>query len=137
MKRVLFILTIVLYFTLLASYSSLYSKTEAVEPIASVAELRCLFNFYNRTYFFNHLPPTEIKWDNMHSIKRMGQTSCTDTGCLIKMDPVYNIAYPVAQATLLHEMCHVETRLEFDDHGKKWDACMDRLWISGAFKGLI
>lgn len=108
------------------------------EPILNQKELRAWYDVYNRDYFGGHLTSfIELQWRDMHDIKRMGQTECLLSHCIITMDPTYNAAFPVAKATLLHEMCHVKTEYEIEDHGPKWGTCMDTLWVEGAFKGLI
>ena len=106
-------------------------------PVMNYVELRAWYKVYNRNYFFDHLPEARFEWENMHAIHRMGQTDCSFKPCLITLDITYNEAFPVAKATILHEMCHVETWGEQEDHGKKWQACMHTLWLEGAFDGLI
>jgi hypothetical protein len=116
-------------------------------PIMTQTELQAWYKSYNNLYFNNHLPRNiNIEWVDLHSKLRMGETQCTQTlkldgpselSCVIRLDPVYNLAFPVAKATLLHEMCHVKTYDEFDDHGRRWQACMQELWMDKAFDGLI
>lgn len=103
----------------------------------NAVELRAWFKTYNRDYFFGHLPEVRFEWVNLHYKLRMAETDCNFEPCIIRMDPTYNEAFPVAKATMLHEMCHVESWTELDQHGIKWQACMHKIWLEGAFDGLI
>lgn len=109
------------------------------KPVMNQKELRAWYNTYSRDYFGSSLKDVdvEIQWLDMHDERKMGKTQCWDDHCLISLDPSYNEAFPAAKATLLHEMCHVKTRFEVEEHGPKWDTCMDTLWVEGAFKGLV
>jgi hypothetical protein len=110
----------------------------SVVPVMDQVELQAWYKDYNHRYFGNSLAPAVvIQWEDMHDRKRMGETDCKAYPCIIKLDPTYNLAFPTAKATLLHELCHVKVYDEKEDHGRRWHACMDGLWESGAFDGLV
>lgn len=91
---------------------------------------------YNASYFDNRLPKdTIIKYSSIGTVGEIGETECeTGRPCIIRLDPHYNKLEDSESITLLHEMCHMDTRgVEFDQHGLKWQACMKRLASIGAF----
>ena len=103
---------------------------------------------YNDLYFDNKLP-TETKVFYTLGGENMADTECDDSGrnCVMRFNPHYTAANRVAEATMLHEMCHVKvwTRLlesnrppmvdqRVYDHSKPWQSCMLSLDSMGAFR---
>ena len=67
---------------------------------------------------------------------QLGETEFRGAGTVIRVDRRANPARATARLTLLHEMCHVENRVEhryFAAHGADFQACMLRLAKNGAF----
>ncbi len=97
---------------------------------------------YNVVYFTNELPQTVMISHNLKDDRFMAVTSYDFNGNFYQIE--FNIKYGPSpkqeKMTLLHEQCHLEQlvtgQMEFEDHGKKWQACMHRLANEGAFENL-
>lgn len=99
--------------------------------------LQAWYNEYNEQYFGNTLPKdTVVKYKKLKDL--MATTSSHDgVHFEVDEDPAYNLAARTAHATLLHEMCHIETWSEPEEHGHRWISCMHRLMKIGAFDNVL
>ena len=136
--KILLTILLAVAYTMLQWYLAPKLKACETTPVMNQEELQAWYQTYNRRYFADTLP-TDVKfqWVDMHYKHRMGETECHLGSCIIRLDPSYNEAFPVAKETLLHEMCHVKNYDEFDTHGRRWQSCMHTLWLDGAFEDLL
>jgi galactose-1-phosphate uridylyltransferase len=95
----------------------------------------------NERYFNNELPKNvlithDLKDDNFEAVTEHGSYGWFH----ISFNPTYNRSVNQEKFTLLHEMCHVQQLTsdeeEFDQHGKKWQACMHRIADAKGFDDL-
>lgn len=109
--------------------------------------LQRTFHTYNDAYFDGRLNTPEIDLDETQA---MATTHCSTGGvdCRLKFNPDFIKATRVANLSLLHEMCHMETWDDDQDklilapddltrHGKHWRDCMAGLDDQGAFRGIL
>jgi SprT-like family protein len=112
----------------------------ALIPASAAAPDLRLMKFYedgNRQYFDNKLPHnTIVSFDTPEHENSAATTAEHDGHFVIRIDPKINNIWQMAEMTEYHEMCHVETFTELDEHGPKWQACMHRLANAGAFDNL-
>jgi len=90
------------------------------------------YRLYNRKYFGNKLPKVpdvDLRWAD---IPEMGY----ELGGEIVLNKRYRTRDAVWKLVLLHEMNHLYTPVEKDDHGPKFQRGMLRLAKAGAFKDL-
>jgi hypothetical protein len=126
-----------LYQYLLSRYDPVANKADGIGCV-SHAQLLLWYSNNNKDYFDNQLPhDTDVVWQSLRYRQAMGDTSCNESGCLIRLDPFVNVAPATAQETLLHESCHVATQGVDLDHGPEFQACIKMLFDKGAFVGLI
>ncbi|VVB52798.1 SprT-like family protein [uncultured archaeon] len=107
------------------------------------ANMKKFYDGYNEEYFANSLPDATVSWGDLTSIGDIAVTYLHKDGTIdIIVDRRKNPSTRQAQASLLHEMCHVATWPASDgpkddpDHGAKHEACMLRLAEQGAMKGV-
>jgi SprT-like family len=96
----------------------------------------------NEQYFLGQLP-AEIHIQfvdyltNDQGVPLMGWTLCIADHCTIKLDKKQNPNERVAEFTLYHEMCHIDTLgKDLDIHGPKFQSCMLDLASRGLFHDL-
>jgi hypothetical protein len=96
-----------------------------------------LYEYWNRRFFRGRLPDIPVKWDNKSYSKGGSAWFNHETKQPVKitLNPKYRDSRCVWQATLLHEMVHVEQwKLpEKQAHGRKFKKRMRELAASGAF----
>ena len=152
---------IIILTILLAVLTSLLFGCSSPEPVSisepspvngdtDVTYLKQLYKTYNEEFFNNHLPKdTEITTE-LGGVDDMANTWCKKddgTACKIQFNLHYVAAPRSAQATLLHEMCHVrvwskvlpDARPAIIDqnvyyHGRTWRSCMLAVDAAGAFR---
>lgn len=91
---------------------------------------------YNETYFNTTLPKdTKVGYGDAGGA--MAVTRTTDGRHFeIILDRTYNKSARVAHTVLLHEMCHIETWSEVEEHGHKFIGCMRATYRAGAFQAI-
>lgn len=99
------------------------------------SKVRRVFREYNRKYFDGKISPrtklaTVHNWPALHWGRCEHYTNGTFRILLNKKLYANNMQM---RWTLLHEMAHIVTMKERDDHGPKWKARMRRLARQGAF----
>ncbi len=92
-------------------------------------------------YFDGKLPIAPILYEDMAGDDDPLAATISENGKLeeIIISSYYARDWSTIIVNLHHEECHaalLKTE-EFDPHGPKWQACMDRLYEEGAFKGLL
>ena len=96
-----------------------------------MTKLKRAFLEYNEQFFGNRLPAdTIVKWS--HSLPVMGRFE----GNTIIINDYFKRWASVWRLTLLHEMAHLATDSEVEEHGPRWRREMHRLARAGAFDGL-
>lgn len=117
---------------LLLTASALHAQVYEV----SFPRLANWYSSYNMQYFDDGLPrDTELVYGPLKDA--MGETTRVGGRFRITIDKRWAPAEVTQEATLLHEMCHVETWTELDKHGPRWRTCVKRLQIAGAFDDLL
>lgn len=106
-------------------------------PCQSNSALDRWYAAANEAYFNNALPKDTVIRYGVLPNNVMGTTTRLPNGFQIDLSAKYNVAPATLQLTLFHEMCHVETWTTDFGHGLKWQACMHRLDMEGAFKELL
>lgn len=104
---------------------------------------------YNQEYFDGKLPKNmNVHWADIPREKTeekisivSGRTYYDENPIEIQIDKKSNPTGSEAAMTLLHEECHVYTRINdtFDEnkpHGRAFQTCMMNLALQGAFQGL-
>ena len=90
---------------------------------------------YNVLYFDGQLPTdTIVKWSRSLAPDVVGDY---DGDATIRLNHRLRKFRPVWKLTLLHEMAHLATHAEAEEHGPKWHKEMRRLYRIGAFEGLL
>lgn len=98
---------------------------------AKSSALKLAFLAYNRQWFDNRLPTdTIVKWSS--SVDYMGSF---EDGT-ITINSTFKRWNSVWRLTLLHEMAHLLTENEQEEHGPRWHWEMHRLARAGAFDPL-
>lgn len=94
----------------------------------------------NSEYFSDKLPKdVVIDWSEKEE-ESMAVTEVDYGRFHIKLNPFYVRADRTAWLVLLHEQCHIETwdeALKGEEHGHKWQLCMLRLEMSGAYRPIL
>ena len=113
----------------------------------SVSLLQRTYTAYNEQYFGDKLPKVDDVAISL-DLHDDGFVATTDKGLdgehfRIRFNMKYAAAEKFAQATLLHEMCHMKTWDKdrdfmgaWEEHGKLWRSCMLTLDSEGAFRDL-
>lgn len=116
--------------------------------MAKITELELMFAIYNRRYFGRRLPKCKVQYADIDhfgdytlytiSKRSKGGRLETEDRHVIRIAKWSRKTKPQAFLTLLHEMCHLKTRV-FDNssgHGPKFQREMKRLAKIGAFNQL-
>lgn len=132
-----FVLTLVTLGFLAAGWWSiaprrLPSKHRGTAVVVTLESLNKEEARINKEYFQGKLPKTTVEWFNADD--SIGLTTCGEDSCNIYLNPKYNLAEVQAEMSLFHETCHVATYTEDFEHGHKWQGCMHRLAMEGAFE---
>jgi len=119
----------ILVASLLFIWSTIITAQQCENP-------KAWYNSYNEIYFDNELPKdTIVKYKILD--KQMAVTQSIDgKHFIIDLDPKYNLAARTAHTVLLHEMCHIETWNEKEEHGYQWIGCMKRLEKMNAYDNI-
>jgi hypothetical protein len=92
-------------------------------------------------YFDGKLPIAPILYEDMAGDNDPLAETVSENGRLSKIviSSYYARDWSTIMVNLHHEECHAALLKanEFESHGPKWQACMDRLYEEGAFKGLL
>jgi hypothetical protein len=124
----------------------LFGVTAPEEHQLTLKEVRQLYVNNNHEYFHDSLPKdTVVEFGNNDFIAldgslhhALGNTNKKGDQFTITIDPRWAPASITKQATMLHEECHVATwKMDREDHGKHWQACIANLYTQGAFDGLL
>lgn len=112
------------------------------QSVPAIDSLDAWYCGYNQSLFSGELPRTTVVNHNLHDDRFMALTMYNDSGRFyeITLNPKYEVSPKQGRMNLLHEMCHLRQmstgEVEFDDHGKKWQACMHDLANKNAFEDL-
>jgi predicted SprT family Zn-dependent metalloprotease len=102
----------------------------------SIIELQEMYKNNNKKYFSSKLPnKVIIRYGG--SDEYTGFTSYENGVFIIEINPKHNLTPNQTELTLIHEMCHVSSYPEFDDHGRKFMAELHRLMNAGVFDKLL
>lgn len=99
-----------------------------------VVDLNKQYQIDNDMYFEGKLPPATVRYEKMKDL--MGETTMGADRADIVIDTESNVAVSTVRLTLFHEECHVKEwpKSAFEDeHGPRWQGCMQRLAREGAF----
>jgi hypothetical protein len=113
------------------------SNGGSITPMPSSKTLLKAYQQYNRQYWGNALPPINVVWNDhiWPEEKQYGNWDpSNDTISVAKQHRPYESLW---RATLLHEMAHVATKDEKQDHGPLFRKEMRRLMRLGAFDDLL
>jgi hypothetical protein len=121
-------LTIGLAVTLLSAAPTIIKR--AVSP--QCENPGAWYTSYNETYFNNALPKDTVVDYANHTNGVLAATTSQNGHLRISFNREYASSALVVQVFMLHEMCHVETWDEIDEHGVRWIGCMRRLEAAGA-----
>lgn len=108
-----------------------WTKFGATHP-----KIRRLYREYNRKYFRGALPPrAKILMALNWPLDRWGRCERDENGrfTIILNNKLCSLERAF-RWTMLHEMAHIPTMKESDDHGPKWRKEMRRLARVGAFE---
>jgi hypothetical protein len=105
----------------------------------SETDLRAVYVEFNDEYFHNTLPKDTVIDYAGHDDRYVATTRQIEDGRFhIALNKNYAGSMEAARLTILHEDCHIKTwNQEFDEHGKRWRACMLALDAAGAFREQI
>ena len=102
------------------------------EAMARLTKLKRAYDDYNDRYFGGKLPDTiKVKWSR--TLPGHGRWLSFAEGGIIEIAAWQRKYWMTWNLTLLHEMAHVATDHEIEEHGPKWHREMRRLARSGAF----
>lgn len=135
--KIVFVIWLILMAALVHAFRANFVTHKSAPPI-SEAKLNLWYQGINEEYFSSTLPKNvEVKWGDLTLLKDMGVTNRhADGSYTIVLDPKQNPNRRIAEFTEYHEICHIATPPEVDQHGPKFQACMLRLAQEGAFKDL-
>jgi hypothetical protein len=93
------------------------------------------FRYYNKTFFGGRLKEPEViqyklleKYDGILEWEPLS----------LYIDSGLRRYEKVTKITILHEMAHLENGEDYvPEHGMRWNATMDRLYMAGAYEGLL
>lgn len=103
--------------------------------LSSVSKLKDQFLEYNVLYFGGQLPTdTIVIWSRTLRPTVCGEFDGDNT---IRINAGLRLFRPCWKTTLLHEMAHLATLDEAEEHGPRWNREMKRLLRIGAFEGLL
>lgn len=92
------------------------------------------FYDFNARFFNGKLPlDTMVSWSRSIPRHVAGDFDGTDIRINVALKPLR----PCWKLTLLHEMAHLATSEEVEEHGPKWKREMRRLYRIGAFDTLL
>jgi hypothetical protein len=98
-------------------------------------KLREAFALYNSLYFASKLSPdTIVVWSSRLKRDVAGEF---DGDTTVRINSRLRHLRPCWKLTLLHEMAHVATASEVEEHGPRWNREMRRLYRVGAFDTLL
>lgn len=108
------------------------------------SRLQTIYRTYNRKYFDNTLPEILVGYNTLEQMYATLAVNCwtteedglEHTELQIHIDPERHHGSEQERMTLLHEMAHVKV-LPHRKHGKQWKEEMTRLFLRGAFWGII
>jgi SprT-like family len=108
------------------------------------SRLQTIYRTYNRKYFDGELPDIQVGFNELDglyatlavSVWTSEEDGLEHTMLQIHVDPAKHFGAEQLRATVLHEMAHVKC-LPDRHHGKKFKEEMTRLFLRGAFWGLI
>ena len=113
----------------------LLSFQAASMPEQPVIDLNKQYQIDNDMWFEGKLPPAHVVLVHMKDL--MGQTSIDGDHVDVVLDSESNVTISTIRLTLFHEECHIEEwpgpNSTEDQHGPKWQGCMQRLAREGAF----
>lgn len=119
-------------------YHDVIRRAPAKAGIGKCLGLDLWYRHYNEEYFNDELPTNTVVDYGGHDDDFIATTSSLTDGRLhIAMNEKYTSAPRTAHLYLLHEMCHVKTWDEKEEHGKRWRTCMLVLDFEGAFKEIL
>jgi hypothetical protein len=95
--------------------------------------LKRWYDDFNDEYFLGSLPRTTIIERKDMGPHTLMSTRKLENGFHIVINTQYNLGADTEHLYLLHEMCHIRTWEEAEEHGPLWEDCMYMLNEKHAF----